>query len=207
VAAVAAAQEEQYFAPPSEKPRVTFRWDALARYDDTYHLTRPYPLDDEVERGRFEFRPELGLVFSERIRIGARAVGELGTDHNRDNAINFDNYRSRGATLERWYVEAKPGPLTIDAGSFGMPLVATEMLWDRDIQTPGLAIAWQVPSGRSTLTLAAAGFYGPQHEGDRTRIGAAQIVWRSGDAGRLAVEAAASYWHFDPDHLKPAYIR
>jgi hypothetical protein len=89
-----------------------------------------------------------------------------------------------------------------------MPLVSSEMIWDRDIQTPGAAAAWEIPAGgTSTLTLAAAGFYGPQRDGDHTRIGAGQVVFRTGDPGRLALEAAGSYWHFDPDDLKPVYIR
>jgi hypothetical protein len=197
-------QEEQFFSPPSEKPRVVFRWDALARYDLIDHLhVRP-----AIERLRLEVRPELDLVFSDRFKLGVRAVGDLGTDHNEDNGKNFDNYRSRGAAIERYYLEAKPGPLTIRAGSFGMPLVSTEMIWDRDIQSPGLAAAWEIPAGgTSTFTLAAAGFYGPQREGDQTRIGAGQVVFRTGGAGALALEAAGSYWHFDPEDLKPAYIR
>ncbi len=198
------AQEEQFFEQPSEKPRLVFRWDALARYDLIDHLhVRP-----GIERLRLEVRPELDLVFSDRFKIGVRAIGDLGTDHNEDNARNFDNYRSRGATIERYYLEAKPGQFTVRAGSFGMPLVSSEMIWDRDIQSPGLAAAWEVPAGgTSTLTLAAAGFYGPQREGDHTRIGAGQVVFRTGDAGRLALEAAGSYWHFDPDDLKQSYIR
>jgi hypothetical protein len=197
-------QETQFFQPPSEKPRLVFRWDALARYDLIDHLhVRP-----TIERGRFEVRPELDLEFSDRFKLGVRAIGDLGTDHNEDNAKNFDNYRSRGAALERYYLEAKPGQWTIRAGSFGMPLVASEMLWDRDIQTPGLAAAWEIPvGGASTLTVAGAGFYGPQREGDRTRIGVGQLVFRAGDPARLAVEAAGSYWHFDPEDLKPSYIR
>jgi hypothetical protein len=202
--APALAQEEQFFQPPPEKPRLLFGWDALARYDLIDHLrVRP-----RIERLRLEVRPELDLVFSDRFQIGVRAVGDLGTDHNEDNARNFDNYRSRGATIERYFLEAKPGRFTIRAGSFGMPLVSTEMIWDRDIQSPGLAAAWEIPAGgTSTLTLAAAGFYGPQREGDQTRIGAGQLVFRTGGAGRLALEAAASYWSFDPDDLKTTYIR
>ena len=111
-------------------------------------------------------------------------------------------------TIERYYLEAKPGQWTLRAGCFGMPLVASEMLWDRDIQTPGLAAAWEIPAGGSaTLTFAAGGFFGPQREGDRTRIGAGQLVFRSGDPSRLAVEVAGSYWHFDPRDLKPSFIR
>ena len=201
------AQQEEFFAPPPDKPRVTFQWDALARYDDTYHLRRPPPFYNEVERGRFEFRPEVGVLFSDRFRVAVRAVGDFGTDHDSENDVNFDNYRSRGATLERWYLEARPGQFTIRAGSFGMPLVSTEMLWDRDIQSPGVAAEWQIPAGTSTITLAAAGFYGPQRQGDRTRIAAGQAVWRVGDPLRFSVDLAASYWHFDPHDLKPAYIR
>src|SRR6266496_3973897 len=89
-----------------------------------------------------------------------------------------------------------------------MPLVASEMLWDRDIQTPGVAAAWEIPirSG-STLTLAGAGFHGPQREGDRTRIGVGQVVFRTGDPAKVAIEAAGSYWNFDPDDLNPSYFR
>jgi hypothetical protein len=204
LAAVAAAQEPQFFEPPSDKPHLVFRWDALARYDVIDHLRfRP-----GIARLRLEVRPELDLEFSDRFKIGARAVGDLGTDHNTDNGKNFDNYRSRGAALERYFLEAKPGQATIRAGSFGMPLVASEMLWDRDIQALGVAGAWEFAAGgASTLTMAAAGFSGPQREGDRTRIGVGQLVFRTGDPGRLALEVAGSYWHMDPEGLKDVYIR
>jgi hypothetical protein len=198
------AQEQQFFQPSSEKPHLVFRWEALARYDVIDHLH----FRSGIERLRLEVRPELDLVFSDRLKIGVRAIGDLGTDRNEDNARNFDNYRSRGSTIERYYVEAKPGQWTVRAGSLGMPLVSTEMIWDRDIQSQGLAAAWEVPAGgTSTLTLAVAGFYGPQREGDRTRIGAGQFVFRTGDPGRLALEAAGSYWRFDPDNLKSTYVR
>ena len=195
--------QEQYFPEETVKPRVTFQWDFLARYDSIYHLrVRP-----DIDRGRFELRPELGLAVSDRFRVGVRAVGDLGTDHNEDNPSNFDNYRSRGVALERYYIEAKPGPVTILAGSFGMPLVSSEMLWDRDIQTLGAAVAWDIPAGSSRFTLAAAGFYGPQREHDHTRIAASQAVWRWGDPARVALEAAAAYWHFDFRDLNPHYLR
>ena len=204
LAAVAAAQEPQFFESPPDKPHLVFRWDALSRYDVIDHLR----FRSGIERLRLEVRPELDLEFSDRFKIGARAVGDLGTDHNEDNGKNFDNYRSRGASLERYYVEAKPGQAMIRAGSFGMPLVASEMLWDRDIQALGVAGAWEFATGGgSTLTMAAAGFSGPQREGDRTRIGAGQLVFRTGDPGRLALEVAGSYWHMDPDGLKAVYIR
>ncbi|MGH9316705.1 MAG: putative porin [Thermoanaerobaculia bacterium] len=203
IAAILSAQEPQYFEAPAEKPRLVFAWDALFRYDNISHLrVRP-----DIERGRFEFRPELDLVFSDRLRIGVRAVGDYGTDTNADNLINFDNYQSRGVLLDRLYLEAKPGPVILFVGKFGMPLVSSEMLWDKDIQTPGAAAAWEIPAGSSRVTLAAAGFVSPQLDTDHTRIVVGQAVWRWGDAARLALEAAAAYWHYDVRDLDPGYLR
>jgi hypothetical protein len=181
--------------PPAFQPHLTFDWDALARYDDVTHLhVRP-----DIRRGRFEIRPEIGFAVSERFRVAARAVADYGTDHNDQNSLNFDNYRSRGVELERYYVEARPGDFVIHAGAFGLPVVASEMLWDHDIQTPGAAVSWRSPAG---LTVTGAGFYGPQREGDRTRIGVGQIVWRAGDPTVFSFEAAGAFWYFAPDDLK-----
>jgi len=33
------------------------------------------------------------------------------------------------------------------------------------------------------------------------------VVWRIGDASKFGVEAAASYWDFEPRNLNPAFIR
>jgi Putative porin len=197
------AQEPQYFEPPPAKSKFTLRWEALFRYDFIYQLRiRP-----DIKRGRFEVRPELAFEPTDRFKLAVRAVGDLGTDDNDQNRRNFDNYRSDGAMLDRFYLEARPGAWTILAGQFGMPLVSTEMLWDRDVQTPGAAVSHQFAAGASTLTLTAAGFYSPQREGDESKIFAGQAVWRGGDVDQFAVEAAAAYWDFDLDDLKSHLVR
>lgn len=199
----ALAQEPEYFEPPPARPKFTLRWEALFRYDFIYQLRiRP-----DIKRGRFEVRPELAFAPSDRLKLAIRAVGNLGTDDNDQNARNFDNYRSDGAMLDRLYLEAHPGAWTILAGQFGMPLLSSEMLWDRDIQTPGAAVSRQLATGNSTLTFTAAGFYSPQREGDRTKIYAGQALWRGGDVDRFAVEAGAAYWDFDVDDLKSHLVR
>jgi hypothetical protein len=197
------AQEPEYFEPPPPRPKFSLRWEALFRYDSIDHLrVRP-----DIERGRFEVRPELAFTPSDRFKLAVRGVGNLGTDDNGENARNFDNYRSDGVMLDRLYFEARPGAWTIVAGQFGMPLVASEMLWDRDIQTPGAAVSHQFSTGASTLTLSGAGFYSPQREGDGSKIFAGQVVWRGGDVDRFAVEAAAAYWDLDVDDLKSHLVR
>jgi hypothetical protein len=198
----AAAQEPEYFEPPPPQPKFTLRWEALFRYDSISQLrVRP-----DIERGRFEVRPELAFAPTDRFKAAVRAVANIGTDDNRENARNFDNYRSDGAMLDRLYVEARPGAWTILAGQFGMPLVASEMLWDRDLSTPGAAVSHQLATGASTLTLSGAALFSPQREGDGTRIFAGQAVWRGGD-DRFAVEAGAAYWDFDVDDLKTHLVR
>jgi hypothetical protein len=195
--------QEQFFGEPAPKPKFSLRWEALFRYDSIYHLrVRP-----DIQRGRFEVRPELAFTPSDRFKLAVRAVGNLGTDDNGENARNFDNYRSDGVMLDRLYLEARPGAWTILAGQFGMPLAASEMLWDRDIQTPGASVSRQFATGASTLTLTGAGFYSPQREGDRSRIFAGQALWRGGDVDRFAVEAAAAYWDFDLEDLKSHLVR
>ena len=86
----AAAQEPEYFEPPPSQPKFTLRWEALFRYDFISQLrVRP-----DIERGRFEVRPELAFAPSDRFKAAVRAVANLGTDDNRENGRNFDNYRS-----------------------------------------------------------------------------------------------------------------
>ncbi len=172
-----------------------FRWDALVRYDDI-QLARQAPAPN-IYRWRSEVRPELDWNASDRFRIGVRLLGELSSDSNRTNDRFFDNYRSNNAALDRAFLEARPGNFTITAGQFGMPLRATEMLWDHDIQVLGGAGSWRLPfSPSSSLTVAGGYFYGPQREHDDSHIAAGQVTWAFGDPDSLALDWSESYWSF-----------
>ncbi|HEY1249559.1 MAG TPA: hypothetical protein VGH97_00120 [Thermoanaerobaculia bacterium] len=196
--ASASGQETQYFTEQS-RPWFSWGWDALARYDRVDHRDYYTPID----RGRFEIRPEIDFDPWDSLRIGFRGVFDYGTEA--ENYPQFDNYRARGGSIERYYVLWKPGRFELRLGRFGMPLLASEVLWDRDIQTPGGAAEWTSPDG--AWTIAAAGFYAPQNHGDRSRIGVGQVVWRTGSEDRVALEASASYWSYDLRQMPPAYIR
>ena len=191
------AQDAQFFQAPSEKPRLVFLWDALARYDVIDHLRfRP-----GIERLRLEVRPELDLVFSDRFKIGARAVRNLGTDHNEDNA-NFDN-RSRGASLERYYVEAKPGRATI-GGQLPGCLVASRCSGTATFRPSGgrsleLPRAGLDPDGRG------GGFYGPQRGRPHAHQGTARLPDRGPRPARPGSRRIKPVFY--PDGLKAVYIR
>ena len=194
-----AAAQDQYFEEPSAKPKFTLNWDFLARYDEVDH--REY--FDTLERGRFQLRPEVGFEPTSNLRIAVRAIFAYSTQRYSDPFV--DNYIARQAAIERYYVLWRPGQFSLRGGAFGMPLFSTQMLWDRDIQTPGAAGAWESRDG--AWTLAAAWFYGPQHDHDHSQIFAGQAVWRSGALGPFRIEAGAAYWSFDLRNLRTLYIR
>lgn len=201
-ATTAAAQEAQYFEEPPAKPKLSWRWDLLARYDQVDH--RDYY--DTIQRGRFEIRPEIDFDPSESLRFGLRGVFDYGTEPETYPA--FDNYRARGGYPDRYYALWTPGRFALRVGRFGMPLAASEVLWDHDIQTPGGSASWTSPDG--AWTIAAAGFYAAQNHGDRSRIGVGQVVWRVGEESAekgVQLEASASYWSYDLRQMPAVYIR
>jgi hypothetical protein len=183
------------YEAPGSSAGFEFRWDALVRYDDI-QLDRQASVAN-IYRWRSEVRPELDWKASDRFRLGVRLLGELSSDANSTNDRRFDNYRSNTAELDRAFVEARPGNFTITAGKFGMPLRATEMLWDHDIQVLGGSAAWRIPlSAASSVTIAGGFFYGPQRERDDSHIGAGQVTWAFGDPDSFALDWSESYWRF-----------
>lgn len=200
-------EAEPHYEASASTGGFEFRWDALLRYDDI-QLARQAPAPN-IYRWRSEVRPELDWRASDRFRLGVRLLGELSSDSNATNDRLLDNYRSNNAALDRAFLEARPGNFTITAGKFGMPLRATEMLWDHDVQVLGGSAAWQIPlSTTSSINIAGGFFYGPQREHDDSHIAAGQATWAFGDPDSFAVDWSESYWRFT--HLQktaPHFIR
>ncbi len=138
-----------------------------------------------------------------------RAVFNYGTEENYDNALYGDNYVSRGAYVDAYYLLWTPGSWTIRAGAFDQPIASSEMLWDhRDIQTPGAAVSYLDRLGPSSnLTFTAAGFYSPQRYSDESILGVGQVAWNSGEPSRLAIQAAAAFWNLDMRDVAAQYFR
>ncbi len=191
----ASPAEESY--PPAGAPggRFELRWDALFRYD-VIELSKQAPAED-IHRWRTEVRPELDWLPSDRLRLGVRLVGDLGSDSNRTNAARLDNYRSSGVGLDRAYLEARPGAFLIFAGQYGMPFRTSEMFWDHDIQVIGASAEWRRPLGAmSALILGAGFFYGPQRQHDQSHIAVGQATFELGNPESLAFDLSESYWRF-----------
>jgi hypothetical protein len=205
LALTAQAQEPQYFEEPATKPHFTFHWDFLARYDNIDHLHYYEP----ISRGRFEFRPQVDFVRSERFQLGVRGVFDYGTEPNIDNALYEDNYVSRGAYVDRYFLLWTPGAWTVQAGAFALPVAASDMLWDKyDIQTPGAAVSYAHSLGATSgLTFTAGGFYSPQRYRDESILGVGQVLFHSGEESRFAIQASAAFWNLDMRDVDPQYYR
>jgi len=187
--------EERYEPVAAASGRFELRWDALVRYD-VIQISKQAPVED-IHRWRTEFRPELDWLPSDRLRLGVRLVGDLGSDSNRTNALRLDNYRSNGVGLDRAYLEARPGPLLIMAGQFGMPFRTSEMFWDHDIPVIGASTEWRKPLGAmSALILGGGFFYGPQRQHDQSHIAVGQATVELGNPESLAFDLSESYWRF-----------
>jgi hypothetical protein len=195
----------EYFQEPTVRPHLVFQWDALARYDNVEHLENHEPID----RGRFEARPELDLVLTPELRFGVRASLNYGTLPNEYNAFYEDNWVSRAAYLDRYFVSWTPGAWTLQGGSFALPVAASPMLWDKyNIQTPGASVSYLHQLGpASSLTLTAAGVYSAQHFQDESLLGVGQVLWKWGDESRFAIEASVAFWNMDMRHVAAQYFR
>ena len=81
----AGAQQTEYFEPPPPRPKFTLKWEALFRYDSIYHLrVRP-----DIERGRFEFRPEVfDARSSECIQMLAKYIADHPEIWNEDIGVD-----------------------------------------------------------------------------------------------------------------------
>ncbi|HTR04392.1 MAG TPA: hypothetical protein VMN82_14470 [Thermoanaerobaculia bacterium] len=195
----------RYFQESDSKLHLEFQWDALAWYDNVEHW-KYYP---PIDRGRFEFRPQVDLVVSPTLRFGVRGSFNYGTLPNEYNGYYEDNWLSRAAYVDRYFVQWTPGAWTVQGGSFALPVAASPMLWDKyNIQTPGASASYATSlSPESSLTFTGAGIYSAQHGPDESILGVGQVLWKAGDENRFGVQASLAYWNMDMRHVAPEYYR
>jgi hypothetical protein len=200
-------EQPEYFVPPVSASRIEFNWDAMVRWDDIL-LSKQSPAPD-IERWRSFVRPELDWFATERFMVGMRLGVEWSSDDNLTNDRRMDNYRSDNFWIDRAYIQASAGAFTFWGGIVPMPIRATEMLWDHDIQVPGAAVSYFHPFAPETgLTLTGGYFYGPQREHDHSHNGAFQAVLNLGPPGGVFVNWSESFWTFtNLDNTATHFIR
>jgi hypothetical protein len=191
---------------------IQFTGDALFRYEWTKKILGPEGELDE-SRYRIQARPGIEATFGP-VELGVGGEFNYSKDKNDETpegqtpALIRDNYRSRDARLDLYYGKIEAGPLVAEGGRFVMPLLLTEMIWDRDLRPQGGAASLELGQGSSRFALR--GIYATRSHvfEDRSTMfgGSLELTLQSGTNGQFLL--AGSYLEFrDLDTLEPAIRR
>ena len=168
------------------KPHFTFQWDFLARYDNIDHLQ----YYEDISRGRFELRPQVGFATSPEFQHRrARRLRLRHREEHRQRAVPGQLRlagRLRRPLLRR---SGRRTPGRSRRAPSRMPVAASEMLWDQTTsRRPARAASWvDAPGPTSTLTFAAAGFYGRSATATSRSWASGRCSGESGEESRFAV--------------------
>jgi hypothetical protein len=200
--------------PYSQQKQQSFRFtgDALFRYEWTKKILGPEGELDE-SRYRIQARPGVEATLGPFV-LGVGGEFNYSQDKNditvdgQTPALIRDNYRSRDARLDLYYGKVNAGPLVAEGGRFVMPLLLTEMIWDRDLRPQGGAASVELGKGASRLALR--GIYATHshvfEDGSTMFGGSLELTLQGGPNGQFVL--AGSYLEFrDLDTLDPAIRR
>lgn len=154
---------------------------------------------DDLERLRAQLR--LGVAWDRggAWSAGIAAIGQAGSDANRDNVRNNDNRRSDDVGLDQAWVQWRTGADTrLRIGKAPSPLALTQMVWDPDLRPVGLSLSHSRTTAdfdRWQWGLAAFDIDHPLASGPR--LYAAQLGWHRREGAPLAFSAVVSLLAFD----------
>ena len=143
-------------------------------------------------------------------QLGVRGVFNYGTEPNIDNALYQDNYVSRGAYVDRYFLLWTPGAWTVQAGALRAAgrgqRDALGQVRHPDARRRGLVRRAPRPDVHPDVHARPAST-APQRYRDESILGVGQVLWNSGDESRFAVQASASFWNMDMRNVDPQYYR
>jgi serine/threonine-protein kinase len=153
----------------------------------------------DFERARSFLRLGVAGAPAPWLELGLVGKGALGSDHNADNAINFDNERSDSVSVDAVYAKSRPVPgLTLGAGKLESPFWLTPLVWDDDLRPIGVSAAYRMDVRAYDELRFAAGWFATDHlHGDDTRFAGAQAAWLWQPGAPWSGEALVGYLAFD----------
>lgn len=136
---------------------------------------------------------------SDGLRLTATARLAQGTDANRDNRRNNDNFESDDAGIDQLALRWQAGEDTaLTAGKMPLPIATTPMVFDPDLRPVGFGVEHAVGFGDfDRLLFRGAYVHGDHLYGDRSRIGAVQAAWRIREGAPLSGELMLGLIDFD----------
>ncbi len=200
---------------PQQSKYGNFRIDALLREE----WTRDVPLEDGTTRNEsrwsIQARPRYEVTLSV-FDLGVGAAINYSQDRNDEPSkggsltIIRDNFRSRDLRLDLAYGRLRLGPVTAQGGRFAMPLLLTEMVWDRDLRPQGGAVSLSLGGEGSRRHFEVTGIYATgSHVFDDESVmygGEAALTLATGTSSGL--QLVGSYLQFDElDQLDPVLGR
>ena len=182
---------------------LTFDGDFRVRYEANSATADGPERHRGVLRGRLGVRYEINSVLT----AGARLVtGDAGDPRTADVTLG-DFVDDLEVSLDRAYLAASFGHGGATAGKAANPFVTTELVWDNDVNPPGIA-GWVEGPAVAGWTPRATGLLmvvDEQALGDDSSMYGLQVGASRGASEGWGVELAAAYWDYDIPSLAGAH--
>ena len=194
--------------------RFRFAADSMLRWE----WNEDAPAFQVPRRYRLQLRPRVEFGIS-RFSIGVGGEINYSEDENTKPSdgqttlsLIRDNYKSREARLDLAFLRVRPANwMELQGGRFEMPVVVTEMIWDRDLRPQGGALTLSAHDSRGEPRLSLTGLWARgSHvfdDGDTTMlVASAEGVLSSSVRSRFSI--IGSFFKFtDINQLTPAIRR
>ena len=160
VPAAAAAQEPSPAPQPQQQYSFEFKIDALTRQEWTRDIFETSDRFRDEKRWRLRAKPRIEAGFGP-VLLGVGGDFNYSSDQNNEPppTPQRDNYDSRDARLDLAFGSVRLGPLRAQGGRFAMPVLLTEMLWDRDLRVQGGAGTLEFRDLGALKSLSATAVY------------------------------------------------
>ncbi len=187
---------------PAWMENLTFYGDFRLRYEYRQFAESRGANDDEG-RARYRLRfglrktwPEDGLEVGFRIASGDGG-GPTSTNETMGDFFFRDEWRIDRAYV-RWTPKPCPG-LLVTAGKIAQPWVATDLVWDSDLNPEGAWVQYTAPCGEGLRPFVAMGqfFLSNNNPGDDAHLQAYSMGLDWDPCDGLAHTVAATYYNTD----------
>jgi hypothetical protein len=178
------------------------RWEYTGNQEPTADALILDPRLRWVVRGRGGVTKQFG----DRTTFGARLTTGDPDDPNSTDITLGDFADALQVSLDRAYLEVRFGKGSLAGGKFANPFASTELVWDGDVNPPGVAMSLG-GSGSGTVTPKLLGLF---YLVDEATInpdsymggGQGQVTFRSASA--WSVQLAAGYYNYSIKSLRHA---
>jgi APA family basic amino acid/polyamine antiporter len=191
-------------AAPSSST-LTLSGDVRVRYEHTTTEGDTQDRDRGVMRTRMKaaYKPNAYLEVGVRVTTGDPA-------NPRTTDVTFDDFAHKlDVSLDQAYIKAHRGGLTVGGGRLPNPFVGTELVWDGDVNTPGVSGELALPRlGRLSPSLTSMLFVVDEREAATdSRMVGTQLAGKTALSDAWTLTLAAAYYDYNMVTLNTSDVR